>query len=163
LSRGRRTSLRIEGADDLDPDALGGYIWDSVMRAGKTVRHYGLYADENYYVDPGAGYPFYIPIVRDAFKQKVVQAVPVRKSLLDKTDVYYRGWDFNAPDVYRYEEWDREFNEYVKNGDPAELRNGRHDERPFRKLLLERGRAGKSAVTDGEQRLRCGPIGRGSH
>jgi YVTN family beta-propeller protein len=116
IEPGTKDITADEGADDLDPDALGGYIWDSVMRAGKTVRHYGLYADENYYVDPGAGYPFYIPIVRDAFKQKVVQAVPVRKSLLDKTDVYYRGWDLNAPDVYRYEEWDREFNEYVKNG-----------------------------------------------
>src|SRR5208283_1455667 len=101
----------------LKPDALGGYIWDSVLRAGLTVRHYGLYADENYYVDPYAGAPFYIPIVRNAFAQKVVQAVPVRKSLLGKTDVYYRGWDLNTPDVYRFEEWNREFNEYVKKGD----------------------------------------------
>jgi YVTN family beta-propeller protein len=106
-----------EGADDLDSDALGGYIWDSVLRAGKTVRHYGLYADENYYVDPYAGAPFYIPIVRDAFAQKVVQAVPVKKSLLDHTDLYYRGWDLNTPDQYRFEEWNREFNEYVKKGD----------------------------------------------
>jgi hypothetical protein len=65
----------------------------------------------------GAGAPFYIPIVRDAFAQKVVQAVPVRKSLIGKTDVYYRGWDLNTPDQYRFEEWNREFNEYVKKGD----------------------------------------------
>jgi YVTN family beta-propeller protein len=104
------------GADDLNPDALGGYIWDSVLRAGKTIRHYGLYADENYYVVPSAAYPLYIPIVRNAFQQKVVQAVPVRKSLLGRTDVYYRGWDLNTPDQYRFEEWDREFNEYVKKG-----------------------------------------------
>jgi hypothetical protein len=46
----------------------------------------------------------------------VVQAVPVRKSLFGHTDVYYRGRDLNTPDQYRFEEWNREFNEYVKNG-----------------------------------------------
>ncbi len=117
IEPGSKDITADEGADDLDPDALGGYIWDSVMRAGLTVRHYGLYADENYYVDPYAGAPFYIPIDRTAFADKVVQAVPVRKSLLDKTDVYYRGWDLNTPDQYRFDEWNREFNEYVKKGD----------------------------------------------
>jgi YVTN family beta-propeller protein len=117
IEPGSKDVTADEGADDLEPDALGGYIWDSVMRAGLTVRHYGLYADENYYVDPGAGAPFYIPIDRTAFADKVVQAVPVRKSLLDKTDVYYRGWDLNTPDQYRFDEWNREFSEYVKKGD----------------------------------------------
>jgi YVTN family beta-propeller protein len=116
IEPGTKDITASQGADDLDADALGGYIWDTVMRAGLTVRHYGLYADENYYVDPYDGAPFYIPIVRDAFAQKVVQAVPVRHSLLDKTDVYYRGWDLNTPDQYRFEEWNREFNEYVKSG-----------------------------------------------
>ncbi len=116
IEPGAKDITASEGADDLNPSALGGYIWDSVIRAGLKVRHYGLYADENYYVDPYAGAPFYIPIVRDAFKEKVVQAVPVKHSLLDKTDLYYRGWDLNTPDVYRFEEWNREFNEYVKKG-----------------------------------------------
>ena len=116
IEPGTKDITASQGADDLDADALGGYIWDTVMRAGLTVRHYGLYADENYYVDPNAGAPFYIPIVRDAFAQKVVQAVPVRHSLLDKTDLYYRGWDLNTPDQYRFDEWNREFREYVKNG-----------------------------------------------
>lgn len=117
IEPGNKDVTADEGADDLNPDALGGYIWDTVLRAGKTVRHYGLYADENYYVVPSAGAPFYIPIVRDAFKQKVVQAVPVRPSLKGRTDLYYRGWDLNTPDQYRFEEWNREFNEYVKKGD----------------------------------------------
>jgi YVTN family beta-propeller protein len=117
IEPGSKDITASEGADDLDPDALGGYIWDSVLRAGLTVRHYGLYADENYYVVPSAGPPLYIPIVRDAFTQKVVQAVPVRKSLIGRTDLYYRGWDLNTPDQYRFEEWNREFNEYVAKGD----------------------------------------------
>jgi YVTN family beta-propeller protein len=116
IEPGTKDVTAAQGADDLDPDALGGYIWDTILRAGKTVRHYGLYADENYYVVPSAGPPLYIPIVRDAFAQKVVQAVPGRPSLVGRTDLYYRGWDLNTPDQYRFEEWNREFNEYVKNG-----------------------------------------------
>ena len=104
------------GADDLEPTALGGYLWDTVQRAGKTVRHYGLYDEQDYYADPSAGYPLYLPIVRNAFAQKVLQGVPVKTSLFDKTDPYFRGWDLNAPDQYRYEEWYREFSEYVQNG-----------------------------------------------
>jgi YVTN family beta-propeller protein len=121
IEPGTKDITASQGADDLDPDALGGYIWDTVLRAGKTVRHYGLYADENYYVVPSAptappSMQLYIPIVRDAFAEKVVQAVPVRPSLMGRTDLYYRGWDLNTPDQYRYEEWKREFDEYVKNG-----------------------------------------------
>ena len=116
IEPGNKDVTADEGADDLDPDALGGYIWDSVLRAGQTVRHYGLYADENYYVDPAAGPPFYIPIDRNAFADKVVQAVPGRPSLKGRTDLYYRGWDLNTPDQYRFDEWNREFNEYVKKG-----------------------------------------------
>jgi YVTN family beta-propeller protein len=116
IEPGPKDITASEGADDLDPDALGGYIWDTALRAGKSVRHYGLYADENYYVVPSAPFPFYLPIVRDAFAQKALQAVPGRPSLRGRTDLFYRGWDLNTPDQYRYEEWKREFDEYVKNG-----------------------------------------------
>ncbi len=94
--------------------AATGYIWDSVLRAGKTVRHYGMYADMTYYQ---MGAPFYIPIVRNAYARRVRQAPPARSSLMRRTDPYYRGWDLNTPDRYRYEEWKREFDGYVKHGD----------------------------------------------
>jgi YVTN family beta-propeller protein len=121
IEPGTKDITASQGADDLDPDALGGYIWDTVLRSGQTVRHYGLYDDENYYVVPSAptsppSAQLFIPIVRDAFAEKVVQAVPGRPSLVGRTDLYYRGWDLNTPDQYRFEEWNREFNEYVKNG-----------------------------------------------
>ena len=37
------------GDSDDTPSVTGGYIWDSVLRAGKSVRHYGMYADATYY------------------------------------------------------------------------------------------------------------------
>ena len=83
-----------EGADDDSQGATGGYLWDAALRAGKSVRHYGVYADENYYI---LGSPVYIPIVRDAAARGVVQSVPVRPALIGHDDAYFRGWDLNTP------------------------------------------------------------------
>ena len=102
------------GADDERPDQTGGYIWDSVLRAGLSVRHYGLWEDELYY-SPGT--PYYLPIVRDAAAKKSVQGIASTVALVGRTDPYFRGWDLNVPDEYRYEEWKREFDQYVQKGD----------------------------------------------
>ena len=103
-----------EGDGDDAEDATGGFIWDAVLRSGKAVRHYGMYTDETYYK---MGAPFYIPIVRDAYAKRASQSPPVRPSLMGRTDVYFRGWDLNTPDRYRFEEWKREFDGYVARGD----------------------------------------------
>ena len=100
------------GDGDEAPGASGGFLWDAVLRAGKSVRHYGMYSDEAYYT---IGVPFYIPIVRNAYARRVRQSPPSRPSLAGRTDVYYRGWDLNTPDRYRYEEWKREFDGYVRH------------------------------------------------
>jgi YVTN family beta-propeller protein len=107
------------GADDDRAGQTGGYIWDAVLRAGLTHRHYGLYVDQTYY--SGVTNPFNVPIDRYAFQHHVVQAAPVRSALVGRTDPYYRGWDLNVPDEYRYEEWKREFDGYVNNGDLPSL------------------------------------------
>ncbi|MBV8147845.1 MAG: hypothetical protein JO092_01995, partial [Candidatus Eremiobacteraeota bacterium] len=101
------------GDGDDAAGATGGYIWDAALRAGKSVRHYGMYVDTIYYKMDA---PFYIPIERDAYARRVRQAPPVRPSLEMRTDLYYRGWDLNTPDRYRYEEWKREFDGYVAHG-----------------------------------------------
>jgi YVTN family beta-propeller protein len=103
-----------EGAGDLQPSTRGGFIWDAVLRAGLTHRHYGIYTSLNFY-DRNAHY--YLPISRTAFAAHLVQAVPVQSELWGRTDLYYRGWDLDVPDQYRYEEWKREFDGYVLRGD----------------------------------------------
>jgi YVTN family beta-propeller protein len=100
------------GDGDENAGASGGFLWDAVLRSGLSVRHYGMYADATYYAK---GAPFYIPIVREAYSRRARQAAPVRPALADRTDPYYRGWDLNTPDRYRYEEWKREFAGYVRN------------------------------------------------
>ncbi|HTU82701.1 MAG TPA: bifunctional YncE family protein/alkaline phosphatase family protein [Candidatus Acidoferrales bacterium] len=105
------SSAILPGTRDV---AATGYVWDAARRAGKSVRHYGLYTDQTYYT---IGVPFYIPIVRAAYAKRALQSPPVQPSLRGITDRYYRGWDLNVPDRYRYEEWKREFDGYVRRGD----------------------------------------------
>ncbi len=113
IEPGPKDIAATEGDSDDRPDALGGYIWDTVLRKGETHRHYGAYADELYY---NIGAPLYLPIDRDAFRHKRTQAIPLRPSLHGRLDAYYRGWDLDTPDTYRFEEWKREFDGYVRDG-----------------------------------------------
>lgn len=99
------------GADDLSPNALGGYLWDTALRAGKTVRDYGQFVDQSYYQQ---GTPLSFPLTRRPFESKSIQGVSTKRSLHDMTDEYYRGFDQSYPDRYRYEEWKREFDGFVK-------------------------------------------------
>jgi DNA-binding beta-propeller fold protein YncE len=103
------------GSDDLDDDAVGGHLWDSALRAGKTVRNYGFFVDGAYYTtsqsDPTKPDPVlkvYLPISPTPFASRLPQAVPLSPGLRDKTDIYYRGFDMNNADTYLYNEWLRD-------------------------------------------------------
>ncbi len=108
-----------EGDGDLDPHATGGYIWDDALRHGLTVRNYGEHVDLTYYATQAG--PLYIPISRTPFASHVRQATATKVDLRDRTDIYYRGFDQDVPDVFRYEEWKREFDGYVANGNLPDL------------------------------------------
>ena len=108
-----------DGDGDLDAKATGGYIWDDALRHGLRVRDYGEHIDLTYY-DEAAG-PLRIPISRTPFASHVRQAVPTKEDLANRTDPYYRGFDESVPDVYRYEEWKREFDGYVAHDDLPDL------------------------------------------
>jgi YVTN family beta-propeller protein len=102
------------GTSDWTTGQTGGYIWDSMIRAGVSFRHYGQYDDETNYI---AGIPVYLPIVRNPSpSSNAIQGVPRYAALFNTTDLYFRGWDLNAPDEYRFEEWNTEFQNYVANG-----------------------------------------------
>ncbi len=91
------------GDGDLDPDAIGGYLWDSALRAGKTVRNYGFYM---------SAYSS-VPLSPTPFASNIPQAASNKPVLLDKTDIYFRGYDQNNADIYLFNEWKREFDQYV--------------------------------------------------
>lgn len=107
------------GDGDLSANAVGGYIWDEALRKGKTVRNYGEHVDTTFYGLPPS-FPS-IPIVRHPFQHNAPQAPPTKTSLAANTDIYFRGFDQAAPDLYRVEEWEREFHGYVKNRNMPDL------------------------------------------
>ena len=120
-------------ADVAAPDGPGGeagsgYLWNDALRAHLSVRNYGFFLDlERYDMKPSN--PAYIGPIRDPFATKTRVAFPTKAALMKITDPYFRGFDQAFPDYWRFNEWDREFQLYVKHHDlPAlELIRLEHD------------------------------------
>jgi DNA-binding beta-propeller fold protein YncE len=116
----------LPGANDVAaPDgpageAGRGYIWDSALRAGLSVRNYGFYGDlTRYYLPPATGAA--IPLERDPHKAGLQVLYVTKPALMDKTDPYFRGFDQSFPDYWRFKEWEREFDGYVAKGELPSL------------------------------------------
>ncbi|WP_152591377.1 bifunctional YncE family protein/alkaline phosphatase family protein [Nostoc sphaeroides] len=107
------------GDGELSANAVGGYLWDAALRAGKTVRNYGFYVDGNYSTSqadptkPDPSNPLYIPISSTPAADNIPQAVAAKTVLLDKTDTYFRGYDQKEPDIYLYNEFARDIDSYL--------------------------------------------------
>ena len=93
----------------------GGYIFDTVLRAGGTVRNYGFLVNNIGSVGTKAQ-----PIM-DPFTAQEVQVAPLAPSLASLTDVYFRGYDQVYPDLWRFNEWKREFDQFVAGGNLPSL------------------------------------------
>jgi len=85
------------------------------MQAGGTLRNYGFLVNNIGSIGTKAS------PVSDPFGAGVVQVAPLDPSLATVTDVYFRGYDQNYPDLWRYNEWKREFDQFVKQGDLPSL------------------------------------------
>lgn len=72
--------------------SAGGYLWDAAMRAGKSVRNYGLFVDEN--------------------ASTRGEIIPMAKGLARITSPIYRGWDLYYYDTLRATQWMKEFDRY---------------------------------------------------
>jgi YVTN family beta-propeller protein len=108
---------RNEVAADSEDGKEGlGYIWDAALAAGLKIRNYG------FFLDLGASEYSFPPTLTApcSAKPPIRVAFPAHPALLDKTDPCFRGFDQTFPDFFRYQEWAREFNNYVKhNNFPA--------------------------------------------
>src|SRR5262245_6804762 len=92
-----------------------GYIFNAVLQAGGTVRNYGFLTNNIGRIGTIA-----TPIT-DPYTAGEVQVAPLDPYLAYLTDVYFRGYDQNYPDLWRYNEWKREFDYYVANGNLPSL------------------------------------------
>ena len=99
-----------------------GYIFDAVLKAGGTVRNYGFLVNN---IGPicsgGLAPPCPGAEVSAPYAAGVIQVAPLDPALASLTDVYFRGYDQNYPDLWRYDEWKREFDQYVANGNLPSL------------------------------------------
>jgi DNA-binding beta-propeller fold protein YncE len=93
----------------------GGYIFDAVLQAGGTVRNYGFLVNNIGSIGTKAA------PVSNPFAAGIVQVAPLDPALAPLTDVYFRGYDQNYPDLWRYNEWKREFDQFVANGNLPNL------------------------------------------
>lgn len=112
LSYGGRGSPRADtAADGPNGEKQQGYIWDSALRHKLTIRNYGF----------ETRIPPHTPVAPDPFASETVVEVPVWPHLAGVTDPYFRAFDNNYPDFRREREWEREFDQYVANGDLPDL------------------------------------------
>jgi YVTN family beta-propeller protein len=92
-----------------------GYIFNAVLQAGGTVRNYGFLVNNIGRIGTQAA-----PI-SDPYAAGEVQVAPLDPSLARLTDLYFRGYDMNYPDLWLYNEWKREFDQFVANGNLPNL------------------------------------------
>jgi hypothetical protein len=94
-----------------------GYIFNAVLNAGGTVRNYGWMANT-----PGSIGTIANPI-SDPFSAGVIQTTTANQLLYENGfyDPYFRAYDQAYPDYWRFNEWNREFQQFVANGDLPSL------------------------------------------
>ena len=102
----------VAAPDGPNDEVNTGHLWDAALRAGLTVRNYGFFVDATCYNVPQCA----IPLTHDPFATGTVVAFPANVALTPLTDLYYRGFDTNFPDYYRFTEWLREFNAHYATG-----------------------------------------------
>jgi hypothetical protein len=94
-----------------------GYIFNAVLNAGGTVRNYGWMANT-----PGSIGTIANPIT-DPFAAGVIQTTTANQLLAQNGfyDPYFRAYDQAYPDLWRFNEWNREFQQFVANGNLPSL------------------------------------------
>ena len=94
-----------------------GYIFNAVLNAGGTIRNYGWMANT-----PGSVGTIANPI-SDPFAAGVIQTTAANQVIYENKfyDPYFRAYDQVYPDYWRFNEWNREFQQFVANGNLPSL------------------------------------------
>jgi len=117
----------VSAPDGPDGETGAGYLWDGALRAHRSMRNYGFFLDLARYFIPAASPAFLPPTLRDPFAPAgtpftpgasgtpVQVAFATKAALRPVTDPYFRGFDMKFADFWRFKEWEREFDLYVRN------------------------------------------------
>ena len=115
----------LAGARDVAaPDGPGGvegrgYLWDSALRAGLTIRNYGFFGDLTRYEFATGAYQ--IKLEHDPFNSGHQVIYVDKQALMPVTDPYYYGFNQALADYWRFKEWEREFDGFVAKGEAPNL------------------------------------------
>jgi YVTN family beta-propeller protein len=104
----------VAAPDGPDDESGAGYLWDSALRGKISLRNYGFFVNLAHYSDTPEGGPA-IPLLHAPNETSTRVAFPTKPALQDVTDPYYRSFDMRFADFWRFKEWEREFDGYVKN------------------------------------------------
>ena len=105
----------ISAPDGPNNSANSGFLWDAALRANLTVRNYGFYIDGARYAFPQNS-QYSLTLAHDPASTGTQTAFSANVALAPYTDPYFRGWDPNYPDYWRYTEWAREFDTKYATG-----------------------------------------------
>jgi YVTN family beta-propeller protein len=109
------TGIGNHASSDAPFGIQDGYIFDAALTAGKSVRNYGFLVNNIGSIGTIAN------PVSDPFGLGIIQVAPLDQALAPLTDVYFRGYDQAYPDLWRFNEWKREFDQFVANGNLPNL------------------------------------------
>ena len=109
----------VSAPDSPEGEAGTGYLWDSALRAGLKVRNYGFFVDLAPYTEPPSQGG--IPLVRHPFDSGTKVSFATKAALQPITDPFFRSFDNQFPDLYRVDEWAREFDQFEQNGNLPNL------------------------------------------
>ncbi len=108
--------LDDDGAPDgPDDQRQHGHLWDAAMKAGISFRDYGFFSDNSRYGGTGAVPEFTDPL--GPYETKTQVQFPSNQTLAKpgNFDPYFRGFDNTTPDLYRFAEFRREFQQFDTN------------------------------------------------
>src|SRR5262249_9168063 len=92
--------------------------------------------------------------LRDPASLGIQVAFPTKAALVPVTDGYFRGYDNKFPDFYRVKEWEREFNQFERDGNLPNLELVRVMHDPHGKLRQRDRWREHAGYPDRRQRLR---------
>lgn len=115
LLPGRGLISAPDGDGDDEPGQ--GFLWNAVVRAGLSLRNYGM-ADGSVY---WTGSPGDVPPIRNPYARGIKVYTPAAQVLAGRSDPYFRGFDQRLADFWREREWEREFKQQEANHDMPAL------------------------------------------
>ena len=113
-----------DGMGEDEADALAyspaGFIWDNVLKHGKTLRNYGEFAEPKVrWISGRKGTPDFLSCYRTwTGESNLVHfaSAPMIESIRPHQPTNYVGWEMNVPDQYRADFFIRELRQFETNG-----------------------------------------------